>query len=258
MKKFIKIACIAIAALILVVLVVVFFALNGIVKTAVETVLHEVTGVPVRLEGVSISMLSGKGTLTGFLIGNPEGFNTDHAFALGTVRVDVALPSLLSDKIVIEEIYIDGPEVTYEAGLTGSNIGKIQENVEKFAGPPAEEAEEPEEEGEAKKIQINRFVFKNGKIALSAKLLQGKALTVPLPDVELKDIGKEEDGKSIGEAAKDVILPLGNQIIAAAKAGLENAKELLGARVDKAKDAGEAVTDKAKGVGEGVKGIFGK
>ncbi len=54
MKKFIKIACIAIAALILVVLVVVFFALNGIVKTAVETVLPEVTGVPVRLEGVSI------------------------------------------------------------------------------------------------------------------------------------------------------------------------------------------------------------
>ncbi len=71
-------------------------------------------------------MLSGKGTLTGFLIGNPDGFNTDHVFALGTVRGDVALPSLLSDKIVIEEIYIDGPEVTYEAGLTGSNIGKIQ------------------------------------------------------------------------------------------------------------------------------------
>ena len=258
MKRFLKIAAVVVAVLVLVVLVVVFFALNGIVKTAVETVVPKVTGTQVQLEDVSISMFSGKGTLSGLVIGNPEGFQTDHAFALGTVRVDVALPSLFSDKIVIEEIYIDGPEVTYEAGLTGSNIGKIQENVEQFAGPPAEEAEEPEEKGEAKKIQINRFVFKNGKIALSAKLLQGKALTVPLPDVELKDIGKEEDGKPVGEAAKDIILPLGNQIIAAAKAGLANAKELLGAGVDTAKDAGKAVTDKAKGVVEGVKGIFDK
>ena len=65
----------------------------------------------------------------------------------------------LADRIIIEEIYIDGAEVTYEAGLTGSNIGKIKKNIEEFAGPPKEGEEPKEKEGEGKKIQINRFVF---------------------------------------------------------------------------------------------------
>ncbi len=227
MKKAIKIACIAIPALIIVVLIVVFFALNSAVKAGVERVLPKVTGTPVKLDDVSISLFSGKGELSGFLIGNPEGFETDSAFALGLVRVDVNLLSLMSDRIIIEEIYIDGAEVTYEAGLTGSNIGKIKKNIEEFAGPPKEGEEPKEKEGEGKKIQINRFVFTNATIALSAKGLQGRKLSVPLPEIELKDIGKEEGGKSIGEVANEIFTPLSNRITSVATEGLASAKKLV-------------------------------
>jgi len=254
-RRVIKIACIAIPALIILVALIVFFTLNSIVKTGVETVAPKVTGTTVTLESVSISALTGKGTIKGLVIGNPEGFKTPHAFSLGTVRVDIDLPSLMSDKIIIEEIYIDAPEVTYEMGLSGSNIGKIQENVEAFSGPSSEEEED---EAEGKKIQINHFVFKNAKIGLSAKLLQGSQLSVPLPSVELNDIGKEEDGISIAKAAKEVFTPLTNQITAVAKAGIANAKELAASGVDAARKAGGAVTDTAKGAIKGVKGLFKK
>ena len=254
-RRIIKIACIAVPALIVIVVLIVFFTLNSIVKTAVETVAPKITGTPVTLESVSISAFSGKGTLKGLVVGNPQGFTTDHAFALGTVSVDIDLPSLMSDKIIIEEIYIDAPEVTYEVGLSGSNIGEIQENVEIFAGAPSEEEEDV---GEGKKIQINHFVFKNAKIGLSAKLLQGSKLSVALPSVELNDIGKERDGMSIGRAAQEVFTPLTNQITAVAKAGIASAGELATSGVDAARKAGGAVTDTAKGAVEGVKGLFKK
>ena len=257
-RRIIKIACIAVPALIIVVVLIVFFALNGIVKSAVEAVAPKVTGTPVTLERVRISALTGKGTISGLVIGNPEGFKTPHAFALGTVRVDIDLPSLMSDKIIIEEIYIDAPEVTYEMGLSGSNIGKIQENVEAFAGPPSKEEDPEEDEAEGKKIQINHFVFKNAKIGLSAKLLQGSQLSVPLPSVELHDIGKESDGVSIAQAAKEVFTPLTKQITAVASAALTGAKELAASGVDAAKKAGGVVTDTAKGAVQGVKGLFKK
>ncbi len=250
MKKRLVIVGAVIAGLFIVVLLVVFFRLNSMVKAGVENVLPRITGTPVKLEDVSISVFSGKGTLKGLVIGNPEGFNTEHAFALGTVRVDVDVLSVFSDKIIIEEVYIDGPEVIYEAGLRSSNIGEILDNVEEFAGPPKEgEAPEEGEKREAKKIQINHFVFKNGKLALSAKVLRGQKLSVPLPDVELHNIGSESGGKRVGEVAREIFVPLTRQIVNAAQEGVAQAKELI----ETARGTVEEATGKAKEAVEGVK-----
>ncbi len=281
MSKGLKIALIpviAIVVLLVAVLLFVMFALSGTASTAVETIMPKITGTPVKLEGFTISPFSGKGTIKGFIIGNPKGYNTPSSFELGKVRVDVDLGSLFTDTIVIEEIYIDAPKITYEAGIP-SNIGQIQKNVEEYAGPP-KEGEEPEEEekeeeaGPGKKIIIRHFLLENGQIALSARFLQGHAAPVPLPKVELHDVGGGEDGegKSIAEVSKEIFTSVGGEVTKLATEKLNEIKKLGGKVIegglDAGKDALEGGKDAGKKVLEGgkeagkeavdaVKGLFG-
>lgn len=262
MKKPIKIALISVAALVIVAFIVVFFLLSSIASTAVETVLPKITKTPVKLASFNLNPFTGKGTIKGFVIGNPEGFKTKSSFELGEVRVDLDLMSLLSDTIVIEEIYINAPKVTYEMGMP-SNIGQIQKNVEEFAGPP-KEGEEPkpedeEEAGPGKKILIKRFVMENGKISLSAKLLQGEAVTVPMPRIEKENIGGGGDGegKSIGEVSKEIFTSVGDTVTEAAKKGFDAVGKGVKALGEGAKGVGKGAADAGKKALEGVKGLFG-
>ena len=54
--------------------------LDSIVKAAVEKVGSDVTGTEVTLDNVEISLTSGKGSLLGFRMTNPSGFEADEAF----------------------------------------------------------------------------------------------------------------------------------------------------------------------------------
>jgi hypothetical protein len=221
--------------------------INGIVKGAVETFAPEVIGAPVTLAAVKLSPFSGKGELRGLVIGNPPGFTTPSAFELDTVRIAVDPKSLLSDVIVIDEIYIEGPRVTYEASLKGSNMARIMANVEKFTGPgaPSKTGEAPKEEGSEVRIRIKRFDFLEGQaaIAMSAKLLKGKKLSAPLPGVKLRDIGGEK-GATPAEAAKQVMKPVLSSVIRSGKKAVSNATG--------------GVQDAAKKGLKTLKGLFGK
>ena len=287
MKKPVKIALISVAGFLVVTWLVFFFLLSSIASTAVESILPEITKTPVKLESFRVNPLTGTGTIKGFIIGNPEGYDTKSAFELGEVRVDIGLMSLLSDTIVIEEIYIGAPKVTYEAWST-SNIGKILENVEEYGGPPKEdEKPEPEKKeedaGPGKKILIKRFVMEKGEVSVSIKGLAGKTVTVGLPRIERTNIGGGgeggDDGKSIAEVSKEIFASVGDEVTKKGSEGLGKLKEMygdvvtaaqeafgelggeakkLGTKVGKGvTDAGKSATDAGKGVIEGIKGVFG-
>src|SRR2546427_6935112 len=125
MKTLLKIGVIA-ALLIVVALTMVGVYLNSMIKTGVEAVGPKITGTTVKLHAVDLSPFSGQGRLKGLVIGNPPSFQAASAFKLADAKVKVDLKSALSDKLIIEEILIDGPEITYEAGPSGSNISKIR------------------------------------------------------------------------------------------------------------------------------------
>ena len=108
--------------------------INPIVKESVQTFGSDVTKVAVVLNEVDISPWSGKGKLAGLTVGNPKGYQTDSAFNLGLVSVNLDVGSVTDDTVVIHEVVIAGPQVTYELGPGGSNIQVIQENVEDFIG----------------------------------------------------------------------------------------------------------------------------
>ena len=74
MKKLIKFFLIGVPLLIIIAVFVIYFGLNWIVESGVEKVGAMVTKTDINMESVSISPFSGKGQITRFFMGNPEGF----------------------------------------------------------------------------------------------------------------------------------------------------------------------------------------
>jgi uncharacterized protein involved in outer membrane biogenesis len=246
MSKILKIILIAVPVLIIVIIITLGLSLNSIIKQGIETVGPRATGTEVKLAKADISILSGKGELRGFLIGNPEGFHAESAIKFDTVRMALDLSSVRSDKIIIEEIFIDGPEITYEKSGRSDNIKAILNNVKAFAGesksaPQPEKGKKPE--GAEKKLQINSLIIKNGKIHMSTTLLKGQKTTLPLEDIHLKDLGKDGKGTSMAQVMEIVLAAVN--------------KNTVNAVADSVTSIGSTV-EKSKEQLKGLKGLFGK
>lgn len=238
MSRSIKGIVIGIPVVLIAVIVVFYFAFNSIVKNGIEAVGTKVLGADVVLQKVNISLFSGKVQLKGLVIGNPEGFQSESAFELGEVRVVVDLFSLLSNKIVIDEIVIDSPEITYETSGGKNNIEALLENINDFVGTSEDGAAGSKEDASqksGKKIQINDFLIRNASVNLSATILQGKKLTLPLADIHLKDIGKDGEGANMSDALKKVFAALNENIAGAVAAPLKSTGNTVEKAVDKLK-----------------------
>lgn len=176
--------------------------------TTIRTFGPEITGVAVRIDGVDIEPFKGTAALHGLVVGNPKEFKTDHALSLGEFSMRLKLRSLLSDVIIIKQIVIAKPEVTYEIGADGSNLAAIQRNVDRYVGSsgarPAEEPTARRDHG-GKKLVIQDLVIKDATAHVSAAFLQGKKVAVPLPELHLQNIGQESNGATAGEAVKQVL-----------------------------------------------------
>lgn len=243
------VAVIAVVALML--------SLNSIVKQGVTSFGPEVIKAPIQLDSVSISALSGGGEIRGLVIGNPEGFKTPNAVKLGTASLQVKPMSLLGDKIVVQSIKADGAEITFEGSLSGSNLGKIQENVDAYVasllGPAGKDEKKPAAPG--KKLQVDELVISNAKINLSMTILGGKSATVPLPDIKLNDLGKGEQGVTPAEVIKVVLKEVMTKTTSAVSGFLSGAGKAI---IDGAKDVGGAAADAAKSVTKGIGDLFKK
>jgi hypothetical protein len=217
MKKIVLIIT-ALAAVGLVALAVVLtLSLGSIIKKGVETLGPQLTRTEVKLDGASVSLLSGSGSLNGFLIGNPEGYKTPAAIQFGEASVGVRPASVLSDKIHVRHVRVVGPEITFEGTLgSKNNLGKILENIEAATGggaadtrPSDRPADKPKAEpagaGVSKKLQVDDFLISGAKVNVSMTMLGGKALTVTIPDIHFTALGTGPEGITAGELAKKVM-----------------------------------------------------
>jgi len=252
--------------LIVVIAAAVFFLwsnLGSVIKTAIEKYGPEITQAKVTVNSVDLSASSGEGALKGLTVGNPAGFKTDSAFRLGAVSLKVDTGTITGDPIIIKEVVIQAPEVTYEWATGGSNLDAIKRNIDAFtkkmaASPSASSSGD----GPGKKVLIENLYVRDGRIDVAAEFLQGKKMGAPLPTIHLKDIGKEKKGASAGEVADKVM----SAIIASAGKAVSSlnlddlakqAAERLGAVKGQATDAMKKATEGAGGAGDAIKGLLG-
>lgn len=142
--------------------------LNSAVKRGIEDYGPQMTQTPVTVESVSLSIFSGKGTLKGLHVGNPEGYQTENIFALEQIEIEIDTSTVLEDVIIINKIHILRPAVSYERTLTTSNIRTIRNNIEAFIGPSTPGQDVPEGEGAKKQVIVRQLLIEDGTVFLSA------------------------------------------------------------------------------------------
>src|SRR3989440_1939916 len=195
MKKLMIRAVIAVLVLLVVAVGLSIYFLGSIMKKGVETVGPQITGTEIKLDSATLSLLSGSGKLKGLLVGNPQGFKSPSAIKVGSVSVGVAPGSVFSGKVHVKEVRVEAPEITFEGGLKGNNLGKLLDNVQAATGG-SEKTATPENKAASRKLQVDDFVITGGRIDLSVDLsvLGGKSATVPLPEIHLTNLGSGPDG----------------------------------------------------------------
>lgn len=219
------------------------FFLGGIVKSAVNKFGPTLTQTKVVLDGAQISPLSGIGTLTGLSVGNPTGWSAGDAFRLGKIHLNVEPFSLLKEQIVINELVIEKPEFHYETKIIASNIGDLLKNIEQTMGSSSG-TETPTKDGKPIKIIVKKLVLKDGSVALSAGT---QGVTMPLPEINMADLGVKEGGLTPPQLAAAIMRHVAPGIIAASAKALGTVGGTSGA----------AAAEGVKQVGEAIKGFFG-
>lgn len=213
MKKILLRSLVVVVVLVIVTVVAVGLSLDSAIKKGVETFGPQVAKVPVTLDKVSLSLFSGSAALRGLAVGNPEGYKTTNAISLGLASVAVSPGSIFSDKVVVKSIRIEAPKVTFEFGPGGSNLQRIQKNLEAFSGPgatnqsPTAESPAPAatDSKPGKKLQVDEIVITGGTVTVGAALLGGKIIEAPLPEIHFENLGQGPDGITGAELGKLIL-----------------------------------------------------
>ena len=267
MKKLQKISLIILSvSLILVLIVVIAISLFGdrAVKTGIEIAGSEALGVAVTVEDVDLSIFRGKLGLQNLSIDNPPDYQHDKLLEMADARINVEIKSLLSDVVNIEEIKLDGVNVTLEQrGVTSNNIQDILKTIS------GEEKDEQQAEPSGKKLHIGNLEISN--VTVNAKLLPvpGKTdtVTLTLAPIKMTDLGGDNK-MDIAELSGKILMAIARGI-AEKGAGLLP-DNIIGPLNDQLKELGEMsktllkegdkILDQGKDLGkdvtEGIKGLF--
>jgi hypothetical protein len=251
MKKILIRVCIALVVLVVLAALGIHFFLDGAVKKGVETVGPKLTKVDVKVDSVSISLLSGSGKIKGLVVGNPEPYKTPHAISIGSASLALQPSSLFADKLVIRSFNLEGPEITFEGGLTGNNLSKILANLnESTSGTNVANATPKEQKKANKKLQVDDFSITGAKLNANITDLGGKTVTIPLPTIHLENLGTGPDGITAAELTKKVISAIEKEslkAVATSSANLGKAAENLTKGLGK--NTGGAVSNVTQGIG---------
>ena len=244
-KLFIRLLLVLVVLLVAAAIAAHFF-LDGVIKRGVETYGPRLAKVDVKLKAVNLMLLSGSGKVHGLVIGNPQGFSSPSAISVGSTSVSLQPASLLQDKVIVNSINIQAPEITFETGLNvkENNLNKILANLEESLGedsstngptPPPDPAANA-----GKKLQIDEFLITGAKVHVTVTAFGGKSATLPLPEIRLKNLGQGPEGITAAEVSKKVLEVIERE---AAQVAVTAIADLSKGAVYLSRDIGKAATN---------------
>lgn len=142
---------------------------------------------------------------------------------------------------MINELSVDQPEFFYETHIVSSNIGDLLKNIESAVGSKNEPTDK---NGKTRKFIVKHFRLQNAKVSIG---VGPAALPLPVPAVELTDLGVKEGGLTSGQLAFAVMRAVTPNIVAATTQAATKIGGTMGAA------AGDAV----KKAGEGLQKLLG-
>ena len=166
-------------------LAVVQYALGPIVRTTAEKLGPSVLGTRVDVTNAHMRVLSGLVRMEGVVVGPPEGFDAN-VFEMQNFRVDLDTASLFGgadEPILIRDITIEGPFVTYELKGIRDNLHKLLSNL----GADDDGEEKPEEQKEEPCIRCGSCVL-SCPAHLQPKLIMDAMKSMPVDKELIKSL----------------------------------------------------------------------
>ncbi|MDP6653904.1 MAG: hypothetical protein QGF90_17640 [Gammaproteobacteria bacterium] len=210
----------------------------------------QVLGTSVTVNSVSLSPLNGSGTIRGLSIENPQGFNSDYAIQLDELSVNLNASSVFSDVVEIESVRVVQPQITYETRITNDNIRAFIANLSSDSTGEAKNGASAAQSEAGKRIIIRRLNLVDPQLNLVAAVVTAP---ISLPDIELNDIGAEDDSTTVADALQLVVSTLNSAILSANLPNLEDLREGV---QDRLQDGVEQVEDAAEELGGRLRSIL--
>jgi len=214
MKKFLLVT----VTLLVILFLGITFSLDRIVKTGIESLGSEMTGTPVKVESVSISPISGEGTISGFTIDNPEDFEGESMLRIGELSISLDVMSLLSDEILIHEIILTDPAFYVEQTVAGNNVLQILDNIDATA----------ESETSETSMIIERFYMENAGIYVGATFGEDVEANYVIESLELRNIGGENENTDTIQTIANLADEIADEVLSeAVKNGFERIRDAV-------------------------------
>jgi hypothetical protein len=258
MKKWILIGTAVVFVIIVILIVLGISNLGPLIKEAVNTYGPRLTKTEVHLAKVNISLFSGEAKLNDFIVGNPQGFTAPQAMSVGSIYVHVDKKSLTGNTIIINKIEVLRPVITYEKKSGTDNFQTILDNVKKSVGAGETATAQTEKQGPGKKLVIKDLIVKDGQVDLAVSIanLPAKAISAPLPEIHLKNLGEQKGGASPAEVFKEVLAVLYTKITSPdVTSTLTRELKKVAPDLGKVSEGGKKEIEKAK---EKIKGLLGQ
>lgn len=187
--------------------------LGPVVRGGVEKIAPGLLGVPVTVKKVSIDLWRGRVELKNLLVGNPDGFSSDPALTVESLRVSVRMQSLLGhDAIEVREIIVDHPRIAYEVVKGDVNLNALQRKMEGKASAKKKGEAAAADAKPDRLFIIDRFECRNGEVLCRADLTLGQPMAVSLPLLAATDIGRKSGGATLMEVTERMLLEILNGV----------------------------------------------
>lgn len=207
--------------------------LDSIVKRVVEEVGSDTLGTKVSLSSATVSLGDANAALRGLQISNPTGFKEKHAFELGAIEVTIDPEATTTEEIVLPKVIVDQAKLNFEQKGSSNNLQTLIDNIDSESG------EGSGDEASEVRLVIKEFRLQGASMTLLDERL-GEAVDFQLPEIVVRNIGREGAGVTAEEAAERIMEPLIDQTMDAAKARVKQEIEGL-AKKELDKQKGKAL-----------------
>ncbi|MEK6742438.1 MAG: hypothetical protein AABZ15_02460 [Nitrospirota bacterium] len=206
--------------------------LDWIVENAIERYGSQATGTRVRVRGVALNPVKGRGVIEGLTVANPHGYSAPHILSLGAISVRIEPRSIASNPVVIDDIRITSPLVVYETNEAKvANVDVLKKNLGAYRPEkPATRGKKGTKE-EGKRLRIRHLVIENAKAEVRVAALGDKPRIVTLGRIEMTDIGGK-NGAPPEEVAKQIVTAILSEV--SKEVGKAGASKLLENAVERA------------------------
>lgn len=196
--KPLRIALIVVPLLLIVTTLVLWWRLNAIVRSTVETQATAQLGVPATLASADVSVFGGTVALGDFAIASPKGFDAPRMLHLGGASMAVAYSQLRDQPIRVRAVRIERPTLVIEQKDLALNFKALVDRM-------------PQSEAPADAGQPVKLIIDDLQIARAAVVLQPgipgvqQQIDLKLPDISVKNVGNAQ-GNQNGAAVREVVL----------------------------------------------------